>query len=183
MISGVMCGGVPRLPTCELRRVKARRRLTVRDRWGSVTGDGRGRNTGMQTSASEFSVWNTIGHICISSGIRFGDSPTVKLYSNVAVGDAGAVLKDRASYAGGMAISCGTEADMSEPGLPRAGDGALSGLNVDALGLGAPRVAVSSTSTKFPSLGETGTPEGCILLPDMVEKDVPGRVAVDGRRT
>lgn len=99
------------------------------------------------------------------------------------VGDAGAVLKDRASYAGGMAISCGTEADMSEPGLPRGGDGALSGLNVDALGLGAPRVTVSSISTKFPSLGETGTLEGCIVLLDMAEKDVPGRVAVDGRRT
>lgn len=56
MISGVICGVVPRLLTCELRRVKARLRLTVRDRWGSVTGDGRGRNTGMHTSASEFSV-------------------------------------------------------------------------------------------------------------------------------
>lgn len=56
MISGVMCVVVPRLLTCELRRVNACRRLTVRDRRGSITGDGRGRNTGMHTSASESSV-------------------------------------------------------------------------------------------------------------------------------
>lgn len=107
----------------------------------------------------------------------------MKLYSDVAAGDAGAVLKDRASYAGGMAISCGTDADMSEPGLPRGGDGALSGLNVDTLGLGAPRVIVSSISKRFASLGEPGILGLCIVLPDMAEKDVPGRVAVDGRRT
>lgn len=174
--------------TCELRRVKACRRLTVRDRLGSITGDegGRGRNTGMQTSASEFSVWNTIGRICISSGIRFGDRPTVKLYSEAEVGDTGAVLKDRESYAGagGMAISCGMEADMSEPGLPRGGDAGFSALKVDTLGLGVPRVAVSSVSERPPSLGELGILGLCMLLfeaIDMVEKDVPGREAVDGR--
>lgn len=119
----------------------------------------------------------------MSSGIRFGDSPTVKLYSDVAVGDTGAVLNDRASYAGGMAISCGTEADMSEPGLPRGGDGDFSGLKVDTLGLWAPRVTVSSISEiLLPPLGEPGTLGLPILLPDMVENDVPGRVAVDGRR-
>lgn len=113
----------------------------------------------------------------------------MKLYSDVAVGDTGAVLKDRASYAGGMAISCGTEADMSEPGLPREGDGDFSGLKVDTLGLWAPpRATVSSTSEIFPPpplvvvVGEPGTLVLPILLPDMVENDVPGRVAVDGRR-
>lgn len=92
MRSGVMWEAAPRLLTCELRRVNACRRLTVRDRRGSATGVGSGRNTGIETSASEPSVWKTVGHICISSGIRFGDSPTVKLYSDCAVGDAGAVL-------------------------------------------------------------------------------------------
>lgn len=171
--------------------MNAWRRLPVLDRRGSVTGDGSGRKTGIDTSASEPSVWNTVGHSCISSGIRFGERPTEKLYSDGAVGDAGAVLKDRASNGGGIAISCGMPADRKEADFPRIGaaDAALSGLNIDAQGLfGGERERFSSTSSK-PSIGTPGDLGLCILLLDamdaidMAENDVPGRVAVDGRAT
>jgi hypothetical protein len=206
MMSGVMGGWfAPRLLTCELSRVKAWRRLTVFERRGAsaaaaTTGTavaaacgaacaGATGKNGIETSLSDVSVLKTMGRMfCMSSGILFGDSPAVKLYSDAAVGETGAVLNEPASNWGGMTISCSSELGLLLPREPL--DANLSGLKAGAdaaaPGLcGGGSTMFSSTSARL-SMGIPGDLGLCICMLllefiDMAENDVPGRLAVDGR--
>lgn len=123
---------------------------------------------------------------CMSSGILFGDSPAVKLYSDAAVGDTGAVLNEPTSNWGGMTISCSSELGLLPPREPLVDDAYLSGLKAPGL-CGGGSTTPSSTSARLsmgiPLLGDLGLCICMLLLEfiDMAEKDVPGRLAVDGR--
>lgn len=135
---------------------------------------------------------NTMGRMfCMSSGILFGDSPVVKLYSDAAVGDTGAVLNEPASNCwGGMAISCSSELGLlppREPLIDEDDDTNLSGLKKTPGLCGGGNTTPSSTSARLsmaiPLLGDLGLCICMLLLEfiDMAENDVPGRLAVDGR--